>query len=509
MNENKNDPNKKSEPFEKIFKDLQANENNTIKYKNLNDSNSKKKRIVKIIVALLVFFSLLITWRVYSFLKKFQYEKIDQSDIGINEEMFKGELNNIVNIALLGVDANGTSDAILIVSLNPQADNPTIKLISIARDSLAEIFPKNKKSYFTKITEAYSDGKEETILRSLNKNFNLNVKNFISIENQGFATIVDKLGGIDLTITEDEKNQINGIMRTNTKLKKTDIQYLQDYGEVHLSGVQAAAFVRIRKKPTKTGKQDDFGRGDRQKEVLRKIFEKIKTTSKRQIISMVEPCLQYLKTSFKISGIFKLCKDILARKYTIKETSIPALNTPIDMDYTIFRGDTAKSTVLYDLEYAGKIIHAFIYDDIAPNDFILKNPPPSLRVTKQKINKNDFSLKHNSFHKIKPETEKKSNISTTMEKKDNIKKETTPNEQNNNNKQTKKNNEITSKNPFSSPHHIEKNNKDNKLNSKQNQTKNNNNNTKNTNLNNQNSKQNQAKLQNKNQKNNPKIKPAS
>ena len=151
-----------------------------MKYKAADSEGDKKKLKKKIIILGVVFlFLVFVVWRVFSFFSKYQYQEIDRSDIGINEEMFKSELNSIINIALLGVDKNNISDAILIVSINPMKDVPTIKMISIARDSLVEVYPKDKKTYCTKINEAYGNGGEVTTLRTLNKNFNLNVRNFI------------------------------------------------------------------------------------------------------------------------------------------------------------------------------------------------------------------------------------------------------------------------------------------------------------------------------------------
>lgn len=365
------------------------------------EGNKKKLKKKIIIIGIVFLFLVFVVWRVFSFFSKYQYQEIDRSDIGINEEMFKSELNSIINIALLGVDKNNISDAILVVSINPTKDPPTIKMISIARDTLVEVCPKDRKTYYTKINEAYGNGGEVTTLRTLNKNFNLNVRNFISIEMAGFATIVDKLGGIDLEITKEERDQINGIINTTKELKAISKDMVPAAGKVHLNGPQAVAFARARKVPTKDGVNDDFGRGDRQKEVLTKIFEKALSTPKAKIFSLIEPCLKYLKTSFKLTEILKICRDFMGRKYGLEQISVPNQNAPLNRDYKIIRGGQETSTVFYDLKYAGKLINAYIYKDIKPDQFLKDNPPPSLSYSRLNVSTPRYSSRDVGHYKNK------------------------------------------------------------------------------------------------------------
>lgn len=340
--------------------------------KYVNPEKKSKKKIIIISTALALFL-ILIVWQVFSFFTKFKYEEIDENEIGINEVWNNAELNKIVNIALLGVDDNGTSDAILIVSINPKSETPKIKLISIARDTLVKVIPKNKPSFYTKINEAYGNGGEVTTLRTLNSNFNLNIRNFASINMKAFAKIIDKIGGIDIEITKDEQSQINGIIKTTKDLKKICSTPISNYGKVHLNGAQAVAFARIRKKPTKTGNHDDFGRGDRQREVLLKIFEKVKTIPKTRVLSLANSCLEYFKTSLKFKQIMKIFKNVLSKQYIMEQTSAPFKNVPFKNGCWI---SANKVTISYDLDYAGKVINEFIYKDTKPETFIENNPPP-------------------------------------------------------------------------------------------------------------------------------------
>ena len=156
-----------------------SNELENLKTKEKKDNIKFKpdgqKQYGPIIVKILLITSIisLIVYSVFSFIFKYNHVEIDKNDIGIEEEQLVNtdDLDKIINIALLGVDKNNVSDSIMILSINREAK--VIKLISILRDSLVMIYPKSKKTYFTKINEAYGNGGEITTLRTINKNYNI------------------------------------------------------------------------------------------------------------------------------------------------------------------------------------------------------------------------------------------------------------------------------------------------------------------------------------------------
>ena len=133
--------------------------------KKIKTKKSKKYKrimlIVKIASLAVILFVIFITFSVFS---KFN-QKLNLSDIGLteNDEIAEKQISDITNILLLGIDENNVSDAMMIASIDKQ--HQKINLISIARDSLVKIEPKNQKAYHSKINEAYSHGGEETTLK--------------------------------------------------------------------------------------------------------------------------------------------------------------------------------------------------------------------------------------------------------------------------------------------------------------------------------------------------------
>lgn len=330
-----------------------------------------RKVILLSVVILLVLAIFFITIYVVSIISKFQHEGIDKNDIGISEELFSKDELGITNIALLGVDDNGTSDAIIIASID--TNSKKIKMISILRDSLVKVEPKNKKSYYTKINEAFGNGGVETTLRAINSNFNLSVKDYISINFDGLSTIIDKIDGIDVNITKEEAEHINGLI-ASTKGHE-HCPHIEGYGDVHLNGIQAIEYARIRKKLNQNGQRDDYGRTDRQRTVLETVLKKVKEMPYNEIPGLIDTFLPYMKTSLDLSKILSLSKILKSNEMSISQTRVPMVEYTINEGYNLDVNGANKSTVYYNLKYAGKLINAFIYDDVSPENYIKEHSP--------------------------------------------------------------------------------------------------------------------------------------
>ena len=117
----------------------------------------------------------------------------DDEDLGIVKmDVPEG----ITSIALFGIDARndsfrGLSDSIMIVTVD--AVHNDIKLVSILRDSLVRI-----DGYgYQKINAAYSFGGPELAIKTLNQTFNLNIRNYATVDFVSMADIIDMVGGIE------------------------------------------------------------------------------------------------------------------------------------------------------------------------------------------------------------------------------------------------------------------------------------------------------------------------
>ena len=138
----------------------------------------------------------------------------DDDTLGIDSENILMD-NSIKNIALFGVDARNTeftgrSDVIMVLSVDNR--HGKVKMTSILRDSELLIEGEGYDgylSYVDKITHAYYYGGPELAIRTLNQNFGLDIRDYVTINFANMAAIVDAFGGVDITMTAEEVSALN------------------------------------------------------------------------------------------------------------------------------------------------------------------------------------------------------------------------------------------------------------------------------------------------------------
>ena len=208
---------------------------------------------------------------------------IDENAIAINSGV-ADELKGYRNIALFGLDTredsfeNSRSDSIIIISINSKTND--IRLTSIYRDTYVEI-----DGYgLDKITHAYAYGGPELALSTINKNLDLNITEFVTVNFETVKTVVDTIGGISLKITDAEAEQIG----------------LSSGGTYTLDGDEALAYSRIRKIDS------DYQRTERIRNVISAVFDKIKTKDLSEIMDYIDIILPHVSTNMSTNEIISL-----------------------------------------------------------------------------------------------------------------------------------------------------------------------------------------------------------
>ncbi|MBE6750690.1 MAG: hypothetical protein E7560_05960 [Ruminococcaceae bacterium] len=297
-------------------------------------------------------------------------------DLGFENVLDK----NIVNVALFGIDTRstisfkGNSDSIMILSLNTETKK--VKIISVLRDSLVPI-TYNGKTVYSKINSAYSRGGPELAIKTLNTIFNLDISEYATVNFYGMIDIIDAVGGIDAELTQKEvakydgtQHQINGCIKEicDNLGKDPKDYYIYTPGKQHLNGIQAVAYSRIRYVANIWGTTNDYGRTDRQRYVMEQLFNKAITLEKTQYVKLAKSLIPCSETSLSYTEIMGLAFDILLHSPTFEQARVPQQEYQMTSPKT-----SAGSVVYYDLEFAEKLIHKFIYEDIAPQDYIDEN----------------------------------------------------------------------------------------------------------------------------------------
>ena len=302
----------------------------------------------KIIISVMIILAVMITGTsIYSsrLLGKMNNIEIPENDkdLGItplpiekDSPSSEKEISKITNIALFGIDRRnpseiGRSDSMMIASLD--TNHKKIKLTSIMRDTYVDIPSKG----MDKINHAYAFGGPELSLKTINQNFNMNIREFAAVDFESLEYIIDALGGVEITLKENE------------------VSYVPDSfpGTQLLNGKQALAYSRIRK----TG-NGDFERTERHRVILETVINKGLSIGISQYPKLLNTLLPYVDTSLSQNEILKLGTSI----FTANIKDIEQFRIPVD-GYASGRSiDGIYYLVPDTLEDNIKLLHEFIYE---------------------------------------------------------------------------------------------------------------------------------------------------
>lgn len=162
--------------------------------------------------------------------------------------------NDPFNILLLGVDERkgdrGRSDTMILLSVQPATKSAIA--ISIPRDT--RVLLPQRESY-DKINHAYAFGGSSLSVAAVERLLGVPIAYYMKTNMEGLVDIVDTVGGVDVV----------------NKLAFSYGGNKFPLGEQHLNGSEALAFVQMRKEDP----HGDFGRMDRQRQVLSSAVDKV------------------------------------------------------------------------------------------------------------------------------------------------------------------------------------------------------------------------------------------
>ncbi len=286
---------------------------------------------------------------------KLNYAPIDS----LKGEPLKDE--GVINILLIGSDSRdngveGRSDAIILLSVNRRSKN--IYMTSLLRDMYVEI-PGHDDN---RLNAAYSFGGAELLMETIEQNFGIQVNRYAVVNFQAFANLVDAAGGVDLELTTEEIEYVNGYLQEYNMLtdrpQGTDNMDPSASGMVHLNGPQALAYSRNRYIGT------DFGRTLRQRKVLTQVIHKLPravVTHPGELMDGLMPNLTTNLTQWECYTLTLQTPGFLG--YEIVQGSIP-------LEGTYSNGDIRGMAVLQvDFEANRKFFRDVVYArEAAPED---------------------------------------------------------------------------------------------------------------------------------------------
>ena len=325
----------------------------------------KKGRIIKIILIVILVIIIALGIVAGTFingkLSKINFQDLDENDLGTNDDIYseiegltKKEYDQVINIMLLGSDSKdmsdtygGNSDAMMIISVNPKYKS--IKLISIPRDTAANI-DGAKNRY--KINYAFATGKEQLALKTVNQTFDLNLKEYVTINISSMYDIINELGGVEVNVTKDEMKWVNEYVDMFYKFSGKPTKKLTRYGKVTLTGEQAAAYVKERMSGTnnKNSEHGDYGRTRRQRDVFISMLNKIASKEPTEISRILDLILSQVTTNINVAKYTAMLPDFISNKNeylnNITSVMLPALeysNEIYENNAYLYVTDTEKT----------------------------------------------------------------------------------------------------------------------------------------------------------------------
>ena len=201
-----------------------------------------------------------------------------------------------ITILLMGIEdystggENGRTDTLMVATVDP--DTKKVNLLSIPRDSRVEIVGKGIED---KITHAHAYGGTEMTINTVENFLNIPIDYYVKVNFEGFKEVIDEIGGITVDVPFDfvAHTDVPGGRATFTE------------GPMTLDGTEALAYARMRKDDPR----GDFGRSDRQKQVIKAAMDEVSTASGLfKLDEIAQHIGNNIETNLKPTELFALQK---------------------------------------------------------------------------------------------------------------------------------------------------------------------------------------------------------
>lgn len=234
------------------------------------------------------------------------------------------DTSNIKSILLIGQDKQGDqtrqrSDSMILATLDK--DQGTISLTSFMRDLYVAIPGYSS----TRINAAYAYGGMELLDETLEENFGVQIDGNVEVDFEVFKVLVDKVGGIDLELTQAEADYICGRDQSVLYPQPLRTDWDLQEGVNHLDGEQALIHARNR-----SIGNSDYRRTERQQEVLKAAFAKIKDLNVLEIGGLIKDVLPLVTTDLSLWDMTGYAMDVMS----IGTDEIQSYRIPEDGSYT-------------------------------------------------------------------------------------------------------------------------------------------------------------------------------
>ena len=243
---------------------------------------------------------------------------VEKNDL--HEDTIKA-MKGYTTFAVFGTDSRNDNegagaDVNMLIVLNNETKE--VKLVSVYRDTCVI----DSDGDYRKLTNIYrADGVKEQIA-TLNRNFDLEISDYVSVDWLAVAQAINLMGGLEMRLEPDAVHALNKYLyEINDKFHTTAEKLtVREDGIYQMKGEHVVTYCRVRKELP----GGDFARTQRQREVVNMMLAKAKTLSPSQILSICEMLTEkdengkpkYMELSLEFSEVVSLAKDIFSYEIT-------------------------------------------------------------------------------------------------------------------------------------------------------------------------------------------------
>ncbi|MFS0821568.1 LCP family protein [Bacillus sp. 1P02SD] len=281
----------------------------------------KKKRRFKIIIYILLLMLLAVLGYGYYLFSSVSntaeqmHEPLEREKSEKRVEDVSIDKKQPVSFLLMGVDERegdvGRTDTLIITTVNPDTNKMT--MFNIQRDTYTTIVGKGIKD---KINHAYVYGGTEMTINTVENFLDVPIDYYIKVNMEALSDIVDAVGGITVD---------NPLQWIDDRYYKPG--YVYQKGIIHLDGPQTLGYVRMRYQDPR----GDFGRNERQRQVLSAIIDKgANITSVTKIDDILNVLGSNIKTNLTFDEMMGLQSKYSDARHNIEQFEIKSTGTTIN-----------------------------------------------------------------------------------------------------------------------------------------------------------------------------------
>lgn len=247
-----------------------------------------------------------------------------------------GPESPLLNILLVGQDSReedspARSDAMILCTYDK--DSGKMTMTSFLRDLYVPI-PGHGSN---RINAAYAFGGASLLKKTIDQNFNIAIDGCVEVDFSRFSEIIDHLGGVQITLRQDEADVIN--QQTGSSLTE---------GTQWLDGFQALTYSRIRSLDI----DGDFSRTNRQRKVINALIDSLRGISLKEMTPVIGKILPMLTTDLNRGQLLLYALEILPH---LSQIDIHSQKIPADGTFTDKTID-GMSVLVTDMEIQQKYL---------------------------------------------------------------------------------------------------------------------------------------------------------